>query len=171
MTPIRRISRSSGFTARRSALIALALGLGLPGICIALFVVYGLAASPLVGPSAWDPAHDFIGGAAHSVTSMPGLIAVAALLLLAIALPATACFGRWCLTQTAARPADWRLPPMLRRPLLHLVGALARALMLPAGIATNPGVTGIANLTGPYSPQRTSASTPAGLSGASPLLE
>ena len=171
MTPIRQISRTSGFTARRSALIALALGLGLPGLCIALFAAYGLAASPLVGPAAWAPAHDFIGGAAHSVTSMPGLLAVAALLLLAIALPATAGFGRWCLDQTAARPADWRLPPILRRPLLHLVGALARALMLPAGITSNPGDIRLANSIGLYSPQRTPASTPAGLSGASPLLE
>ena len=171
MTHIRRISRTSGFTARRSALIALALGLGLPGICIAIFAAYGLAASPLVGPAAWAPAHDFIGGAAFSVTSMPGLIAVAVLLLLAIALPATACFGRWCLFQTAARPADWQLPPISRRPLLHLVGALARGLMLPAGITPNPGIARIANCTAIYYPQRTPASTPAGLSGASPLLE
>ena len=171
MMHIRQISRSSGFTARRSALIALALGLGLPGLCIALFAVYGLAASPLVGPAAWAPAHDFIGGAAHSVTSMPGLIAVAVLLLLAIALPATAGFGHWCLAQTAARPADWRLPPILRRPLLHLIDALARALMLPAGIIPNPGVARIANCTALYYPLRTFASTPAGLSGASPLLE
>ena len=171
MTPIRRISRFSGFTARRSALIGLAVGLGLPGLCIALFAAYGLAASPLVGPSAWAPAHDFIGGAAHSVTTMPGLIAVAALLLLAIALPATAGFGRWCLTQRTARPADLRLPPILRRPLLHLAGALTRVLLRPAGITPNPGEIGLANPTGPYSPQRTPASTPAGLSGASPLLE
>ena len=171
MTPIRQISRTSGFTARRSALIALALGLGLPGICIALFAAYGLAASPLVGPAAWAPAHDFIGGAAHSVTSMPGLIAVAALLLLAIALPATAGFGRWCLAQTAARPAELRLLPLLRRPLLHLVGALARALLRPVGITPNPGVARIANCTALYYPLRTPASTPAGLSGAAPLLE
>ena len=96
---------------------------------------------------------------------------IAVLLLMAVALPATAGFGRWCLAQRATRPAELRLPPLLRRPLLHLIGALTRALVLPTGITPNPGVARLGNPVGRYAPQRTPASTPAGLSGASPLLE
>ena len=171
MSYIRQISRQSGFAARRSALVSLALGIGLPGLCIAIFAAYGLAASPLIGPAAWDPASDFIGGATLAVTATPGLIAVAALLMLAVALPATAGFGQWCLSQTAARTDGLRLLMLLRRPLLHLIDALTRSLRVPAGIIPNPGVVSLANPTGLYAPNRTLASTPAGLSGASPLLE
>ena len=171
MPYIRQISCQSGFAARRSALVSLALGIGLPALCIAIFAAYGLAASPLIGPAAWEPAHDFIGGATLAVTAMPGLIAVATLLMLAVALPATAGFGQWCLSQAAARPDGLRLPPLSRRPLLHIIDALTRALRVPAGIIPNPSVTSLANPTGLYTPSRTLASTPAGLSGASPLLE
>ena len=171
MMPIRRISRIAGFAARQLAVMSLVLGLGMPGICIAILAAFGLAASPLIGPAAWAPAGDFAGGLALSVTSMPSVLGVAVLLLMAVALPATAGFGRWCLAQRAARPVELRLSPLLRRPLLHLAGALTRALMRPAGIAPNPGVARLGNPAGLYSPQRTPASTPAGLSGASPLLE
>ena len=171
MAPIRRISRIAGFAARQLAVMSLVLGLGMPGICIAILAAFGLAASPLIGPAAWAPAGDFTGGLALSVTSMPSLIGIAVLLLMAVALPATAGFGRWCLAQRATRPADLRLPPLLRRPLLHLAGALTRGLIIPAAIIPHPGVARLANAASPYAPQRTPASTPAGLSGASPLLE
>ena len=171
MSHIRQISRLSGFAARQFAILFLTLGLGMPVICIAIFAVFGLAASPLIGPSAWEPANDFIGGLALSVTAMPAALGIAVLLIMAIALPATACFGRWCLAQRAARPVDLRLLPLLRRPLWHLVAALTRYLRVPAGISPNPGGVRLANPTGRYSPQPTPASTPAGLSGASPLLE
>lgn len=166
MPYIRRISRLSGFAGRQFAVLFLSLGLGIPGICAALCVAFGLAAAPLIGPAAWEPAGGFIGGLSLSVTAMPGVMGVSVLLLMAVLLPAAACFGRWCLSQAAARPAAWRWLPWLRR-----LVALACSLRVPAGIAPNPGFVWHAGAANCHSPKRTLASTSAGLSGAAPLLE
>ena len=166
MLYVRRISRMSGITARQAALISLPVGIGIPVICIAIFAVFGLGAAPFIGPSAWEPADSFIGDLSLSATAMPAPLGVAVLLLAAVTLPAVACFGRWCLSQAAMRPAVLWLPPLLRRAV-----ALACSLRVPAGLAPHPGVAWHANSTNLPSSQRTQASTSAGLSGASPLLE
>ncbi len=166
MLYVRQISRMSGDTARQAALISLPVGIGIPVICIAIFAVFGLAAAPFIGPSAWEPADSFIGDLSLSATAMPAPLGLAVLLLAAVTLPAVAGFGRWCLSQAAMRPAASRLPPLLRRAV-----ALASSLRVPAGLAPHPSIVRYANSTNLHSPQRTLASTSTGLSGASPLLE
>ena len=166
MKQISRISGLSGFASRSLGLYSLVFLLGIPVICLALLGAFGLAAYPLLGASAWEPALNFTAGLADSLSVAPALIGVAGLVMLAILCPATACFGHWCLSQGAARPAGFRLPPLVRR-----LVALASPLWASPNRAARPCFVWAGAPPHLSSTRRTAAPTAAGLSGAAPLLE
>lgn len=146
--------------ARQLAGQGLLLGLGIPGICLITFAIFGLLLHPSMGYEAWVPFLEFASGLPSAVTGTVALLALFLLLLV------VASFGHWrrlLATSNESHDIVEGLLTVARRRL-----RLAFSPFIPASHVSPDQACRALPL---HPPERTLASTPAGLSGASPLLE
>ena len=165
MQPVMSITKIAKQVARELAVRGMLLGVGVPGACLVALVICGLFLHSLMGFAPWDPALEFSSALAAAMAS-PYSIWIALLLVLLLVSAVVGSFDGWRSWQSSSGKfdnLDQRLMTVARR-----LRRFSFSLLIPVRYLSLIWAGRALPL---HPPERTLTSTPAGLSGASPLLE
>ena len=161
MQSIPHVIKGTDRAAQRLAFIGWLSGLGVL-IAYLLFMLVGVITLAIAG--LWWQAPEFA-GALNSAATAPLAVAQDARPVLMLAMAAVASFGYWCRSQASSdEPQEW-----VKR-LLSAVWRLFRLTFSPFLLARQVSLSPAGRALPLHPLERTLASTPAGLSGAFPLL-